>query len=138
MLCCWSAKKKALALVKSSNPPLTENGHKKGYMSVMKELSEVKSSCSRRKTHSNKNKRVFEEKAAETQKRIFITKAELERIKQNRKVTKRGKENCALLMEECKKISSFDPFNYMVKKKAQLRKLKARYIQDRNRARPGR
>ena len=37
-------------------------------------------------------------------------------------------KNRALLLEECKKISSSELVNYMEKKKAQLRKLKACYI----------
>ena len=34
----WDCKSKAQALIKSENPPRLENGRKKGYMCVMKEL----------------------------------------------------------------------------------------------------
>ena len=56
---------------------------------------------------------------------IIITKAEWEQLRGNKKVTKKGKKNQALLLEECKKISSSELVNYMEKKMAQLRKLKA-------------
>lgn len=50
-----------------------------------------------------------------------------ERIRENRKITKKGRKNRTILMEECKKISSSELINYMEKKKSQLRKLKAGY-----------
>ena len=79
------------------------------------------------KRHSDKYKREFEKKVTELRKRISIAKAELERIRENRKITKKGRKNRTILMEECKKISSSELINYMEKKKSQLRKLKAGY-----------
>lgn len=88
-----------------------------------------------RKGHSDKSQREFEEKARELQKRISIAKAEWERLRGNKKVTKKGRKHWALLLEECKKISSSELVNYMEKKKAQLCKLKACYIRGKSRAR---
>ena len=81
-----------------------------------------------RKGYSDKSRREFEEKATELRKRISIAKAEWERLRGNKKVTKKGRKNWALLLKECKKILSSELVNYMEKKKAQLRKLKACYI----------
>ena len=81
-----------------------------------------------RKGHSDKSRGEFEEKATELPKRISITKAEWERLRANKKVTKKERKNRTLSLEECKKILSSKLVNYMEKKKAQLRKLKACYI----------
>ena len=86
----------------------------------------IKTRC--KKGHSDKSRREFEEKATELQKRISIAKAEWEGLRGNKKVIKKGRKHRALLLEECKNISSSDFVNYMEKKKAQLRKLKACYI----------
>ena len=66
-----------------------------------------------------------EEKATELRKSISIAKAEWERLRGKKKVTKKGRKNRALLLKECKKLSSSELVNYMETKKAQLRKLKA-------------
>ena len=62
--------------------------------------------------HSNNSRKptpkwkiVYEKKVMETRKKISIAKAEMERIKENRKLTKRGRKNRAFLEKECRKIS---------------------------------
>ena len=61
-------------------------------------------------------------------KKIAMAKAELERLRENRKLTKKGKRNKDILLQECKVISSAELVSYMEKKKSQLRKLKAQRI----------
>lgn len=57
-------------------------------------------------------------------KEISNAKAELERIKEKKKITKKGKKNRKLLEKECKTISAATLVGYMEKKKSALRKLK--------------
>ena len=57
-----------------------------------------------------------------------IAKAELDRLRENRKLTKKGRKNKRLLLEECRAISSAELVNYMEKKKSQLRMLERNYI----------
>ena len=57
-----------------------------------------------------------------------MAKAELERLRSNRKLTKKGKRNRALLLKERMAISSAELVDYMEKKKTQLRKVKAQYL----------
>ena len=78
-----------------------------------------------RKGLSDKSRREVEEKANEFRKRIFIATVEWERLRGNKKGTKKRRKNQAFLLEECKNISCSELVNYMEKKKAQLRKLKA-------------
>ena len=61
-------------------------------------------------------------------KMISIAKAELERLRENRKLTTKGRKNRRLLFEECRADSSAELVNYTEKKKSQLRKLKENYI----------
>ena len=60
----------------------------------------------------------------ETRKKISIAKVEMERIMENRKLTKRGRKNRAFLEKKCRKISVAELVNYMEKNKMLLRKLK--------------
>ena len=55
---------------------------------------------------------------------ISIAKAELKRLRENRKLTMKGRKNRTPLLEECRVISSAEVVNYMEKKKAQPPKLK--------------
>ena len=48
---------------------------------------------------------VYEEKAGSIREKILIAKAETDRLKENRKVTKRGKRNREILQRECKVLS---------------------------------
>ena len=48
---------------------------------------------------------MYEERVVEVRKNISIAQAELERIKENRKITKKGKRNRAVLEKECKGLS---------------------------------
>ena len=65
-------------------------------------------------------------------KMITIAKAELERLRENRKLTTKGWKNRRLymLLEECRVVSSAELVNYMEKKKSQLRKLKGNCIKE--------
>ena len=69
-------------------------------------------------------KRVYEKRVVEVRRKISIEQAELERIKENRKITKKGKRNCAVLEKECKGLSATKLVSFMEKQKAILRKLK--------------
>ena len=69
-------------------------------------------------------KTAYEEKVHEIRKMISIAKAELERLRENRKITKKGRKNRNILKEECKTISAFELVNFMERKKSALRKLK--------------
>ena len=71
-----------------------------------------------------KRKRLYEERVVEVRKKISITQAELERIKENRKITKKGKRNHAVLVKECKGVSAAKLVSFMEKQKAIFRKLK--------------
>lgn len=63
-------------------------------------------------------------KATELRRTISIAKAELERIKANKKMSKKGKKNRAMLENDCCKVSAVTLATYMEKKKSDLRKLK--------------
>ena len=52
-----------------------------------------------RKNGSDRSKKVFEELAVELRKNISMAKAELERLRENRKLTKKTKRNRTLLFE---------------------------------------
>ena len=67
---------------------------------------------------------IYEGKAGSIRKRISIAKAETDRLKENRKVTKRGKRNREILQKECKVLSIASLVNYMERQKCELRKLK--------------
>ena len=60
----------------------------------------------------------------EIRKKISIAKAELDRVRINGKLTKKGKRNRAMLKEERKYISAAELVSYMEKQKSLLRKLK--------------
>ena len=75
-------------------------------------------------TKSDKSKRLYEENAQEIRKKISIAKGELTRIRENRKITKKGKRNRKILEKECKSISTAGLIDYMEKQKSRLRKLK--------------
>ena len=52
-------------------------------------------------------KRVYEKRVVEVRKKISIAQAELGRIKENRKITKKDKRNRAVLENECKGMSTY-------------------------------
>ena len=74
-----------------------------------------------RKTQSQKMKDAYIAKATELRRKISIAKAELERIKANKKMSKKGKKNRAMLENDCGKVTLV---TYMEKKKSDVRKLK--------------
>ena len=53
-----------------------------------------------RKALNDKKKKEYEEKAMNLRKVISIAKAKLERLRENRKLTKKGTKNRRLLLEE--------------------------------------
>ena len=52
----------------------------------------------------------------------------MERLKDNKKITKKGKKNRKLSLEDCKRISAESLVSYIEKKKTALRKLKRAFI----------
>jgi len=88
-----------------------------------------KPASNRSSEHKSKRSKwqiIHEEKAGSIRKKISIAKAEIDRLKENRKVTKRGKKNREILQKECKLLSIASLVNYMERQKCalQLRKLK--------------
>ena len=69
-------------------------------------------------------KLAYERRMVEVKKKISIAQAELIRLKENRKITKKGKRNRAMLEKECKGLSVVKLVSYMEKQKSILRKLK--------------
>ena len=63
---------------------------------------------------------------------ISIAKAELERLRENRKITKKGIKNRNILKEECKTIAAFELVNFMERKKSTLNKPKKRFSRKQN------
>ena len=70
--------------------------------------------------------------ASELRKKISIAKAELGRIQENRKITKKGKKNRQQLLQECGAISAATLTSYMERKKYELRKLKRSRVKRKN------
>ena len=77
---------------------------------------------------NSKSGNVYEEKVEEIRKKILIAKAEVERLQQNQKLTKRGKRNRAILRKECYTMSSL--VGYMERQKSLLRKLKKGFVRE--------
>lgn len=85
-----------------------------------------KQGASRSSEHKSKRSKwqiVYEEKARSIRKKISIAKAEIDRLKENRKVMKRGKRNREILQKECKVLSIASLVNYMERQKCALRNL---------------
>ena len=81
------------------------------------------SNASKRKAE-RKLRETFEQQAGEIRKNISIAKAEIERLKTNRKISRQGKKNREKLVKACKVLSVAELFSYMEKEKSMLRKLK--------------
>ena len=80
-------------------------------------------------TGHGKNKEIkgrenYDTHVKELRRKISIAKAEMERLQENRKITKEGKKNRLELQKECQSISAASLINYMEKTKSDLRKLK--------------
>ena len=52
---------------------------------------------------------------------IYIAEGELERLRENRKITKKWIKNRNILKEECKTIAAFEHVNFMERKKSTLK-----------------
>ena len=82
----------------------------------------------KRKTSGQTMKEAFLTQATELRKRISIATAELDRIKKNKKITKRGKRNRAMLERESGKVSAASLVAYIERKKSELRRAKGGFI----------
>ena len=81
-----------------------------------------------RRAHANDSWRnKFLEIVEEVRKKLSIATAELNRIKENRKLTKRGKKNRSSLQKECRSLSASSLVSYIEKQKSLLRKLKVSF-----------
>ena len=69
-------------------------------------------------------KRELEGKVKDLRRKISIAKSEIDRLKENRKLTKKGKKNLTLLRQECSSLSVAGLVAYMEQQKSALRKLK--------------
>ena len=76
---------------------------------------------------SSKAKEEFEAQAREIRGNLSKAKAEMERVKSNKKITKKGKTNRLKLLRECKILSVAILVAYMEKQKSRLRKVKRAY-----------
>ena len=88
---------------------MTSNNNNKNKIS--KQRNDIPESISK----IGKEKRVYEEKVKSVRRSISIAKAELERIKENRKITRKARKNRKELAEECTTISSSTLVNFMEK-----------------------
>ena len=77
---------------------------------------------------TGKEKCLYEEKVKSIRRSISIAKADFQRIKENRKITRKGRKNRKELAEECKTISSSTLVNFVEKQKTWLRKLKKSFL----------
>ena len=73
-------------------------------------------------------KEIYEAQAGEIRKNVSIAGAEIERLRANRKLTSKGKNNRAKLLKNCKSLSVADLIVYMEKEKSKLRKPKKNKI----------
>ncbi|PFX34782.1 hypothetical protein AWC38_SpisGene342 [Stylophora pistillata] len=79
---------------------------------------------------AEKDKYVLEEQVKEIRRKLSIAKAELDRVKKNGKITRKGGRNRKLSLQECKLISVEELVNLMEKEKSRLRKLKRAYARE--------
>ena len=77
-----------------------------------------------REAGAQKRKKSYEEKVSELRRKFSIAKSEMKRIKENRKITKKGKKNRQMLLKKYKTISVAGLVGLMEKCKTALRKLK--------------
>ena len=59
---------------------------------------------------------IYDQEAEKIRKQLSIAKAEIERLKENRKITKKGRKNRSHRQKECKTISVAGLISYMEKK----------------------
>ena len=67
-----------------------------------------------------KLKRIYDQEEGKIRKQLSFAKAEIERLKENRKITKKGRKNRSQLQRECKTISVAGLVSYMEKKESEL------------------
>ena len=80
-----------------------------------------------KKSPDERMKEIYEAQAGEIRKNISIAAAEIERLRANRKLTSKGKNNRAKLLKNCESLSVGDLIVYMEKEKSKLRKLKKKF-----------
>ena len=69
-------------------------------------------------------KNYMRQRLQRSEKNIFIAKAEIERLRANRKMSKKGKKNGEKLLQELKNLSIAELIRYKDREKSRLRKLK--------------
>ena len=79
---------------------------------------------------AEKDKDVLVKQVKEIRRKLSIAKAELDRIKKNGRITRKGRRNRKDLLKECKVISVEELVNFMEKEKSRLRKLKRVYVRE--------
>ena len=79
---------------------------------------------------AEKDKDVIEKQVKEIRRKLSIAKAELDRIKKNGRITRKGRRNRKDLLKECTVISVEELVNFMEKETSRLRKLKRVYVRE--------
>ena len=101
---------------------------REGWFLVLKGWKKDPKDKTTRRAHENDSWRnKFLEVVGEVIKKLSIATAELSRIKENRKLTKRGKKNRSLLQKEYRSLSASSLVSYIEKQKSLLRKLKVSF-----------
>ena len=77
-----------------------------------------------KKSPDERMKEIYEAQAGEIRKNISIATAEIERLKANRKLTSKGKNNRAKLLKNWKSLSVADLVVYIEEEKSKLHKRK--------------
>lgn len=81
------------------------------------------------KRMAEKDKDVLKEQVKEIRRKLSIAKAELDRVKKNGRIIRKGRRNRKLLLQECKVISINELVN-LIEKKSRIRKLKRAYARE--------
>ena len=76
---------------------------------------------------SDKWRKKYLEDVVEIRRKFSSTISELSRIRENRSLTKKGRENRAQLRNACHSLSATAPVSYIEKQKTLLKRLKACY-----------
>ena len=74
----------------------------------------------KQKDRKGKLKTLYDQEEGKIRKQLSFAKAEIERLKENRKITKKGRKKRSQLLRECKTISVAGLVSYMEKKESEL------------------
>ena len=72
------------------------------------------------KDRKGKLKTIYDQEEGKIRKQLSFAKAEIERLKENRKITKKGRGKRSQLQRECKTISVEGLVSYIEKKESEL------------------